>query len=422
MHCISRKLFQYQGRFCKNFGTNLPKQQVDHVVIGLGGLGSASTYWLSKMSRNQKIVGIEQFNLGHERGASHDHSRIIRYSYHTPEYVKLARAAYKAWDDVAADFGEELVVRTGGIDLFPTNCAIPMSTYTTSLDAEGIQYELISAQETMKRYPQFRLRDDVVALYQNETGIAPAARGTAAHQTLAQANGAILHDNTPVKSIHSSGRDGDDITVVTDTCEYRTGSVIICADGWTNELLSSINYHIPLEVTREQVVYYPAVSESLRDFEIGKFPVWIWMDNPSYYGFPVYGDLQSVKAAEDVGGEPTTARERSYETNQASLGRLTDFIRTTIPGMLSPASLPPPRVKTCLYTLTKDRDFVLDSVPGHPGIQVALGAAHGFKFASWFGRCLAERSLLGETSSYIHPFRLDRPAITDPNFVGNYIV
>eukprot|EP01037_Dinobryon_pediforme_P017251 gene17251-17441_t len=102
-----------------------------------------------------------------------------------------------------------------------------------------------------------------------------------------------------------------------------------------------------------EVVYYPGSPESLKDFEVGKFPVWIWMDNPSYYGFPVYGDLHAVKAAEDV----------------------------------------------------------------------ALGAAHGFKFASWFGRCLAERAIFdGKTDSDIYPFRLDRPAITDPNFVGNYIV
>ena len=40
-----------------------------------------------------------------------------------------------------------------------------------------------------------------------------------------------------------------------------------------------------------------------------------------------------------------------------------------------------PRTTTCLYTLTSDRDFVCDRLPEHPQISVALGAAHGFKFA-----------------------------------------
>ncbi len=41
------------------------------------------------------MIGVEQFELGHARGASHDHTRIIRRSYHTPGYVRLAGAALR---------------------------------------------------------------------------------------------------------------------------------------------------------------------------------------------------------------------------------------------------------------------------------------------------------------------------------------
>ena len=62
---------------------------VDHVVVGLGGMGAGAAYWLAKLGqdsgRNEVIVGLEQFELGHDKGASRDHSRIIRHSYHTPE-------------------------------------------------------------------------------------------------------------------------------------------------------------------------------------------------------------------------------------------------------------------------------------------------------------------------------------------------
>ena len=78
---------------------------------------------------------------------------------------------------------------------------------------------------------------------------------------------------------------------------FRTGSVVVCADAWTNELLAPLGHQLPLDVTREQVAYYP--SDTLADFAIGRFPVWIWMDEPCFYGFPVYGDLGAVKAAED---------------------------------------------------------------------------------------------------------------------------
>lgn len=395
------------------------QRDADHVVVGLGGIGSAAAYWLAALTQAtpgpaRSVVGLEQFGLGHDRGASDDHSRIIRYSYHTPGYVRLAAEAYATWDAVAAEAGEELVVRTGGIDLFPAGGAIPVEDYVESLGANGVAFELLDAGETMRRFPQFRLADDVVALAQPDTGIVPAARGTSVHQRLAAARGVSLHEGVAVERIGSDGNGR--LTVVTADRVYRTESVIVAADAWTSELLAPLDVRLPLEVTREQVVYYQ--SAALADFAIGRFPVWIWMDDPCFYGMPVYGDVGAVKAAEDVGGRSTTARTRTFDPDEQALGRMTAFLGRMLPSMLGKA---PPRVKTCLYTMTPDRDFILDTVPGHPGLQVALGSAHGFKFASWFGRTLAERAVLGRTRSDIHPFRLDRPAITDRSFVPRYM-
>ena len=281
------------------------------------------------------------------------------------------------------------------------------------MDAAGVLYEVLDAGETMRRYPQFRLDDDVTTLFQAATGIAPAARGTAAHQQLAAARRVDLRPNSAVVALESDGR--GEIVVVTADAVFRTGSVVVAADAWTNELLAPLGVDIPLEITREQVVYYP--TPQLGDYAIGAFPVWIWMDDPCFYGFPVYGQADAVKAAEDVGGRPTTARTRNFETDRASLDRLERFLRQSLPGIPHGQ----PRVTTCLYTLTPDRDFVLDTVPGHPGVQVALGAGHGFKFASWFGRTLAERAFGRPVDGDLVPFRFDRPGLTDSAYIPNYM-
>ena len=65
----------------------------DVVVVGLGALGSAAAWILARSGA--RVLGLEQFELGHHRGASHDHARIIRRSYHTPGYVRLAGLAYR---------------------------------------------------------------------------------------------------------------------------------------------------------------------------------------------------------------------------------------------------------------------------------------------------------------------------------------
>ncbi|MGQ0670019.1 MAG: N-methyl-L-tryptophan oxidase, partial [Actinomycetota bacterium] len=66
----------------------------------------------------------------------------------------------------------------------------------------------------------------------------------------------------------------------------------------------------------------------------------------------------------------------------------------------------------CLYTMTPDRDFVIDELPGSPGVFVAQGAAHAFKFASVIGRTLAELAVDGRTGRDIAPFAIDRPILS----------
>ena len=73
----------------------------DVAVVGLGALGSAAAWQAAR--DGLRVVGFEQFGLGHERGASHDSSRILRHSYHTPTYVRLTFEAYDAWEQLAAE-------------------------------------------------------------------------------------------------------------------------------------------------------------------------------------------------------------------------------------------------------------------------------------------------------------------------------
>src|SRR5215208_2246013 len=117
---------------------------VDYVVVGLGALGSGAAWHLA--SRGYSVAGFERFQLGHSRGASHDTSRILRHSYHTPGYVRLTIAAYDDWATLEEDHGQPLVTQVGGLDLFPPDAAIPIIDYTDSLSACNIDFELLDAQ------------------------------------------------------------------------------------------------------------------------------------------------------------------------------------------------------------------------------------------------------------------------------------
>jgi sarcosine oxidase len=88
-----------------------------------------------------------------------------------------------------------------------------------------------------------------------------------------------------------------------------------------------------------------------------------------------------------------------------------------------PSALGPEiRTKTCLYTLTPDRDFVIDAVPGHPEVLVALGGAHAFKFASMIGRTLADLATNEVTDVDLKPFRVDRDLLTQEHPPTSWMV
>jgi sarcosine oxidase len=377
----------------------------DLAVVGLGGIGSAAAYWAA--ARGASVTGFEQFSLGHDRGASHDHSRIIRYSYHAEEYVRLAGLAYAAWNEVEEQSGETLVVRCGGLDLFPPGCAIDAADYRRSLEACGVPYEWLASGEIRARWPQFQVGGGVAGLYQQSGGIVAAAAGVSAHQRLAIARGAALRTRAHVESVREVG---GGVEVVCDGQVFQAGAAVIAVDAWTNALLPS---PLPLTVLREQVTYFDAPDAGV----FAGLPVWIWMDEPSFYGFPTYGEA-ACKIAQDCGGHETSAEGRSFEPDLAELGRVEEFSRS----LFGAAIGAPVVTKTCLYTLTPDRDLVLDRVPGCERVWVVVGAAHAYKFASVLGRLLAECALDGECSFPRESFRIDRPALTDAAFVPTWLV
>ena len=129
-----------------------------HIVIGAGALGSAAAYWLAKSGARDVLV-VEQYALGHDLGASEDHSRIIRHSYHSPDYTALTPAAYAAWAELEDETGLQLVVRTGGLDFaqLGSQSADDLQHYRNALRVAGIPWEDLDADEIRRRYPQWRI-------------------------------------------------------------------------------------------------------------------------------------------------------------------------------------------------------------------------------------------------------------------------
>ena len=377
----------------------------DAIVVGLGGIGSAAAYRLAAAGGGHRILGLEQFELGHDRGASQDVSRITRLSYHRRDYVELAIEAQAAWRAVEAASGQRVITITGGLDLSPPGAPESIDDYADAMTAVGVPFEWLDAAEVMRRWPQWHLDPGTRALFQSEGGIADPERGNAAHQRLASEAGAELEERAIVQSIRDHG--GELEVNLGDGRVLTAGAVVLATDAWTNDLLAGLGSRLPLSVTREQVTWYEPLDAAA--FAPERFPIWIWLGAPSFYGFPTWRG-PGPKIGEDIGGRPTTAATRTFDPDLECLDRTATFLERHMPRATGRAAT----TKTCLYTMTPDRDFVLDRLPEHPNVLVALGSAHAYKFAALFGTWLADLALhpgSRRRDERLAAFAIDRPAL-----------
>jgi sarcosine oxidase len=384
------------------------------IVVGCGGLGSAALYRLSR-ELGPAVLGLEQFRLGHDRGASQDHSRIIRLAQHQPQYAALAPHAYEAWTDIEEESGVRVLFKTGGLIIEEQEGRDQekvgtrnVEGYVAAFEGYGFDYELLDPDDLMERWPQFHLSGSERAIFQKDSGLVDARKANAVHVALARSCGATILEETPVRAIRPNGEGAE---VRTDAKTFLADRVVVTADAWTNEVLGETGVRIPLTVTQEQVTYY--ATPNLREFSLERFPVFMWHGADNFYGLPVYGEV-ATKLGQHMGGlaKPVTAKSRTFEPDPVRQIRYRDFLGRHIPGFLGPELY----TKTCLYTIPSDQNFVIGTLDEHPQISVAIGAGHAYKFAALIGRILTELALDGESSFPIGHFRLDRPAITDPAF------
>jgi monomeric sarcosine oxidase len=378
-----------------------------HIVIGAGAIGSAAAYWLSQADAERVLV-LEQFELGHALGSSGDHSRIIRRAYHREEYTKLTDAMFAAWAHVEERSGLKVYTKTGGIDLAADGStgAAEIEGYRRAMDAAGIRYDELTIDDIRTQYPQWNVADDTIGIHQADGGILDIRRSVSAHVSLARAAGVEFRSGVVVTGVRVSA---DGVTVTTSEGSFDGGHLIVAAGSWLGDLMPDLGLSFDLTLSQEQVGYFS--SAHLSDFTPDRFPIWIHHADEVHYGFPVYGEA-AVKIARDMRGRFISSSERTFVPDDTEPALLHDFLREHLPAAAGPLLMS----KTCVYDMPADRDFVLDTIPDHPHVAVFNGAGHAGKFASLIGQVLAELLTVGRTGHDISAFSLQRAAIVDPDF------
>jgi sarcosine oxidase len=351
----------------------------DVVVCGLGATGSAALRELSR--RGLRVLGIEQFTPGHDRGSSHGATRIIRLGYFEhPSYVPLLRRAYELWRELEELSGKRLLHITGIAEIGPPDGAL-INGVLASVSTHALRYELLSASELMRRIPAFHLPPQYQAVVQPDGGFLAAEPSIHAMLALARSAGAEIRIGETIRAIEPSPAG---VRIITDRARLDAGAAVVAVGPWIKAMLPGLR--TPLRVTRQVMAWFaPGDPEQFRR---GRFPVFLLESRHGiHYGFPLDGD-GLIKVAKHHHRDETVDPETCDRTISIADENL---IRAALVDHLPSANGHRTAAASCLYTVAPDGDFVIDSLPGHPHVLIASPCSgHGFKFAPVVGEILAD--------------------------------
>ena len=382
----------------------------DTVVLGLGAMGSAALCQLAR--RGNGVLGIDQFSPPHALGSSHGETRITRLAIGEGEqYTPLALRSHQLWRELEKETGTQLLTTCGGLIISSsarTSRTHVEHFFDNTLAAArkfAIAHEVLDAMEIRRRFPSFNVADDEEGYFERDAGFLRPEACVRAQLTVAERHGAEIHREERVSRFEASA---NAVTVITDKEAYSAGTLIVTAGPWLPELVDRrLARHFTVY---RQTLFWFDVEGSVTPYLPQRWPVFIWElqgRKQGIYGFPaIDGPRGGMKIASEQYEATTTAaavdRAVSDEEKKAMYEA---FVAPYIAGVSNRCL----KAISCLYTVTPDFGFVIDTHPdSRRVIIVSPCSGHGFKHSPAIGEALADLAIDGATAADLAAFSLQR--------------
>ncbi len=373
----------------------------DVIVIGLGSMGSSTLYQLAKAGVH--VLGLERYGIVHDFGSHSGQTRIVRKAYFEhPNYVPLLQEAYKGWETLEVESGEQLFIKTG-----LAYYGSPGQPIMEGIKESARLYD-VELNEMAKVQSQiFDIPDDYQGLFEPDAGYVLTSNTIKAYIHLAERFGAVVKTNEKVFGFDQS----DDLIIVkTNNSEFRCKKLVITAGPMISDLVKipDLNQMISL-----QYLFW-VKAENPKLFQKEHFPCWMIADDNSegvFYGFPIENKLAPefhglYKVAHHVIGEEINDDPDQVFNSGDEHGKIRDFLDYYLPNTTDQIA----SMSLCKYTNSEDGHFIIDVIPGtNDRVIIATGfSGHGFKFVPVVGEILKDLATKGSTRQPIDFLSLDR--------------
>jgi heterotetrameric sarcosine oxidase beta subunit len=283
-----------------------PKPRYDVVIVGGGGHGLATAYYLAKEHGIRNVAVIEKGWLG--GGNTGRNTTIVRSNYMIPGNTMFYERSVRLWEQLSHDLNYNVMFsQRGQYNL----CHSPASLDAARLRgnimrANGIDAELFDRDEVMRRLPYLDYSPNarfpiIGALFQGRAG-------TARHDAVAwgYARGADSHGVDIIQQCEVVGflRENDRIVgVETTRGPISAGKVGLAVAGHTGHLAAKAGLRLPIETH----VLQAFVSEPLKpmiDTVISYAAAHFYISQSDKGGLVLGGDLDGYNSYAQRGGLP----------------------------------------------------------------------------------------------------------------------
>ncbi|MDB5506289.1 MAG: sarcosine oxidase subunit beta [Devosia sp.] len=372
-----------------------PKASYDAIIVGAGGHGLATAYYMAKEHGMRNIAVLEKGWLG--GGNTGRNTTIIRSNYLWEESEALYEHAMKLWQDLSLELNYNVMYSPRGVLMLAHNVH-DVQVFKRHVHANrlaGIDNEWLTAEEAKAFCPILNIDPDV--RYPIIGAALQRRGGTARHDAVAwgyaraaSAMGVDIIQNCEVRNI-LRGPDGAVTGVETTRGVIRSKKIGVVAAGHSSVLMQMANVSMPLESYPLQAL----VSEPIKPI----MPC-VVMSNT------IHAYMSQSDKGELVIGAGTDAYTSYSQTGGLHIATHTlEAICELFPVVRRLRML---RNWGGIVDVTPDRSPIIGKTPV-AGLFVNCGwGTGGFKATPGSGHIFAHTVVTGEPHKIAAPFTLDR--------------
>jgi len=241
------------------------KPRYDVVIIGAGGHGLATAYYLAKHHGITNVAVVDKGYVG--GGNTARNTAIIRSNYLTPEGVRFYDASLRLFRDLSHELDFNIMYsERGHLTLAHTEAALRTSRWRAEVNKHlDVDSEVVSPEEIARIEPTLNLSRDVRypilgALHHRPGAIARHDAVAWGYAIGAAERGVEIHPNTEVTGILVEGGAATGIETTRGT--VRCGCVVQAVAGSSGLLAGMAGFKLPIR----SVPLQACVSQPLKPF------------------------------------------------------------------------------------------------------------------------------------------------------------